>query len=490
MTETTHKRLKLPVSDVTCLGADNSGPGGAPRTDLRLQLGLLRAAGAWAPHRGPSTSASSLLYDAYSAGVILLLLAFVGSQVSAMLHFWGDILSVTTNACVTFTYTMAIFKLLVVLTMRRSAEHLINELNRCMQEYGRELAGEKASVFARCGRRARRVVVGHVAIGAVAYVCGVALPAVRGRVCPAASCRARDGFPVLVWYPFPFTVSPAYEALDGSPPVPASKHRQRVRSAQQRLNHTIWRYKLRAAGSDKRQAVDGYSKRGPAMAHGLMFAGVSLGFFYGYILSTTLDGFFVTLIIYLSGQLRLLNLMAESMCSVQPAHSRRDVAAPADTSEECVRRRLAQCVRYHTDVDRCVQQLSTLLGPILLGQVLADVVTISATAFVTTTGKTDSGWVFKYGSYLAAIAEQLLLYCWFGNDVLTESERLQLSAYSSQWVGASPRCRKELRLFLCRAHSPLRLTASKFYTISRETFLLLMNASFSYYAVLRQLNSD
>ncbi|XP_046998424.1 odorant receptor Or2-like [Schistocerca americana] len=221
-----------------------------------------------------------------------------------------------------------------------------------------------------------------------------------------------------------------------------------------------------------------------------MFAGVSLGFFYGYILSTTLDGFFVTLIIYLSGQLRLLNLMAESMCSAQPAHSRRDVAAPADTSEECVRLRLAQCVRYHTDVDRCVQQLSTLLGPILLGQVLADVVTISATAFVTTTGKTDSGWVFKYGSYLAAIAEQLLLYCWFGNDVLTESERLQLSAYSSQWVGASPRFRKELRLFLCRAHRPLRLTASKFYTISRETFLLLMNASFSYYAVLRQLNSD
>ncbi|XP_049961698.1 odorant receptor Or2-like [Schistocerca serialis cubense] len=433
MNRSSDQRLKLPVSDVTCLGADNSGPGGAPRTDLRLQLGLLRAAGAWAPHRGPSTSASSLLYDAYSAGVILLLLAFVGSQVSAMLHFWGDILSVTTNACVTFTYTMAIFKLLVVLTMRRSAEHLINELNRCMQEYGRELAGEKASVFAGCCRQARRVVVGHVAIGAVAYVCGVALPAVRGRVCPAASCRAKDGFPVLVWYPFPFTVSPAYE---------------------------------------------------------LIFAGVSLGFFYGYILSTTLDGFFVTLIIYLSGQLRLLNLMAESMCSAQPAHSRRDVAAPADTSEECVRRRLAQCVRYHTDVDRCVRQLSTLLGPILLGQVLADVVTISATAFVTTTGKTDSGWVFKYGSYLAAIAEQLLLYCWFGNDVLTESERLQLSAYSSQWVGASPRFRRELRLFLCRAHRPLRLTASKFYTISRETFLLLMNASFSYYAVLRQLNSD
>nr|AHB17947.1 odorant receptor 5 [Locusta migratoria]ALD51451.1 odorant receptor 86 [Locusta migratoria] len=400
------------------------GGGGAPALDLRLQLRLLRLAGAWGP--SPSASSTSLPYAGYSAAVVLLLLAFVGSQVSAMLHFWGDILSVTTNACVTFTYTMAMFKLLVVLIMRPSAEYLIQELNRCMQEYGRDLSSEKAAVLARCGRLSRHVAAAHVAIGAVAYVCGVALPAARGRLCPSAACRAADGFPVLVWYPFPFTVSPAYE---------------------------------------------------------LVFAAVSLDFFYGYILSTTLDGFFVTLIIYVSGQLRLLNLMAQNVCAGAGGGG-------SEASEQRVRDRLAQCVRYHTDVDRCVQRLSALLGPILLGQVLADVVTISATAFVTTTGKTDSGWVFKYGSYLAAIAEQLLLYCWFGNDVLTESERLQLSAYSSQWVSAPARFRKGLLVFLCRAHRPLRLTASKFYTISRETFLLLMNASFSYYAVLRQLNSD
>ncbi|XP_049961690.1 odorant receptor 4-like [Schistocerca serialis cubense] len=152
--------------------------------------------------------------------------------------------------------------------------------------------------------------------------------------------------------------------------------------------------------------------------------------------------------------------------------------------------RLADCVSYHVHIERCVQRLGALVGPIVLGQFLADIVTISAATFVATVSEADSVWLLKFSSYLLAIAEQLLLYCWFGSDVATESERLQLAAYSSDWTAVPARFQKDLCILLSRGHRPLRLAAYKFYTISRETFLMLMNTAFSYYAVLRQLNGN
>nr|WBF90967.1 odorant receptor SameORX [Schistocerca americana] len=225
--------------------------------------------------------------------------------------------------------------------------------------------------------------------------------------------------PAVVWCPFPFTESPAYEAV---------------------------------------------------------YAAVSVAMFYGYILTTTLDAFFFTLIIYTAGQLRVLNLMARDLC--------------ARGSLQQMNARLADCVSYHVHIERCVQRLGALVGPIVLGQFLADIVTISAATFVATVSEADSVWLLKFSSYLLAIAEQLLLYCWFGSDVATESERLQLAAYSSDWTAVPARFQKDLCILLSRGHRPLRLAAYKFYTISRETFLMLMNTAFSYYAVLRQLNGN
>ncbi|XP_049829313.1 odorant receptor Or2-like [Schistocerca gregaria] len=390
--------------------------------ELRLQLAVLRAVSAWAPDGWP---ALRRVYHAYTGGVVALLAALVAAQGMAARHFWGDMLSVTMNACVIFTYLAAALKAVAFVTMRHFADTLVHDINRGLQEFGEAYRQEKEAVYAACARQSVLLTCVHVGMGAVVNACWLTMPATKVAACQTIECRIKEGLPAPVWFPFPFTEPPVYEAV---------------------------------------------------------YVGVSLALFYGYILTTMLDGFFFTLIIYTAGQLRVLNLMATRLCDPEPGSK--------VCLDEQLQWRIAEVVQCHTHIDRCVQRLSTLLGPILLGQFLSDILTVSITAFVVTAAKTDSEWLFKYGSYLSAISEQLLLYCWLGHDILTESERLQMSAYSSDWTAAPRRLRAQLRVFLCRAHRPLRLTASKFYTISRDTFLLLMNASFSYYAVLRQLNGD
>ncbi|XP_046998432.1 odorant receptor Or2-like [Schistocerca americana] len=412
------------------------GAGRPAVTDLRLQQKALRVAGVWAPTGGKASLVYG--YGAYSGLVVLSVVVFLASQLSAMLHFWGDILSVTTNACVTFTYAMSTFKFIVLLKMRPLTNKLIEELDRCMECYGQNYAHQKASIFGTCARRSRRVSQMQLFVGVSIYVVWEVVPLLRVQSCSSTECRIQSGFPALVWYPFSFTETPLYQVV---------------------------------------------------------FAVVSTGLFYGCFISVSLDGAFCSLMIYVAGHLRFLNFMARNMCSGEQNGSRNRTppgrhVTPATDSEEQMRSCLRECVRYHNDIERLIQRLSTLVGPIMLGQFLADMITVSVSAFVTTTLKADSGWLFKYGSYLSGIAEQMFLYCWFGDEILAESERLQVSVYSCDWTGGSPRFLRELRIFQCRTGRPLLLTASKFYTITRETFLLLINASYSYFALLNQLNSN
>ncbi|XP_047115681.1 odorant receptor 13a-like [Schistocerca piceifrons] len=338
--------------------------------------------------------------------------------VSAILHFWGDIISITNSVCVTFVYILAIFKLVILLKMRRLTDELVENLDRCMERYGSTFEREKAFVFGECARRGRWISLMQAWMGLCLYVAWEVQPMLRVQSCSTTECRSQSGFPTVVWYPFSFTEPPAYQVV---------------------------------------------------------FIVVSTGLFYGNIISITVHSTFCTLMIYVAGHLRILNLMARNLCSTQQYdkatgdHKQRNRC----DAEERMRENLRECVRYHIDIERMVQQLSKLVGPILLGELLADMITVSASAFITTALKANSGLLMKYGWYVFVVAEQMFLVCWCGDEVLAESELLQVSVYSCDWTGGSPRFLRELRIVLSRTGRPLMLTASKFYTITRETFLLV-----------------
>ncbi|XP_049937496.1 odorant receptor Or2-like [Schistocerca serialis cubense] len=91
--------------------------------------------------------------------------------------------------------------------------------------------------------------------------------------------------------------------------------------------------------------------------------------------------------------------------------------------------------------------------------------------------------------YLPIPALQIFVYCWGGHELMENGLSVSLSAYSSQWVGAGRRVTRALRMLMCRAQRPLRLHAGKLYPVNRDTFVSLINASFSFYTVLRHMKN-
>ncbi|XP_049784434.1 odorant receptor 43a-like [Schistocerca cancellata] len=80
---------------------------------------------------------------------------------------------------------------------------------------------------------------------------------------------------------------------------------------------------------------------------------------------------------------------------------------------------------------------------------------------------------------------QLLVYCLGAHSVREQGELVSVAAYSCGWPDTDIKFQRALLVVMARAQKPLSLTAGGVYPIQRATFLSLLNAGYSYYAVLQ-----
>ncbi|XP_049960911.1 odorant receptor Or2-like [Schistocerca serialis cubense] len=212
----------------------------------------------------------------------------------------------------------------------------------------------------------------------------------------------------------------------------------------------------------------------------LSYALICYWFMLIYLSTSTLDAFYVTLIIYLSSQLKMLNA---ALADTVQLPGRGEAATVGD-------RRSAASVTRHGDYRRLVQsveEMESLLSPSVLAQFATSTLVICFTAFAVMTS-TKRQEMPAYATYLATMFYELFMYCWYGNELLEQSDALRLSAYSCAWPGAGGRFQRSLCIVMARVQRPLCLTAAKLYKISRQTFLVLLKGSYTYFALLHQMN--
>ncbi|XP_049940818.1 uncharacterized protein LOC126416976 [Schistocerca serialis cubense] len=85
----------------------------------------------------------------------------------------------------------------------------------------------------------------------------------------------------------------------------------------------------------------------------------------------------------------------------------------------------------------------------------------------------------KFGCYLWVMLAQLFVYCWFGDEFITESEKVALATYSTvtSLQGIPLSQKRSLLLMMVRAQRPLRITAGGFFPLSRESFVSVRGCS-------------
>ncbi|XP_049812354.1 odorant receptor Or2-like [Schistocerca nitens] len=150
---------------------------------------------------------------------------------------------------------------------------------------------------------------------------------------------------------------------------------------------------------------------------------------------------------------------------------------------------LRACIRSHQKITKFLRDLEAAVSAMLLVQLSLIMVGLCMTLHQQAQIK-DALTALQYALMLPFYTAQLYFYCWTADFITQQGEALSVSAYSSRWVGAGAAFQRALSVVMARAQQPLLVTAGRLYPVNKAAFVALMKASYSYYTLLRQLDSD
>ncbi|PSN49285.1 Odorant receptor 112 [Blattella germanica] len=158
--------------------------------------------------------------------------------------------------------------------------------------------------------------------------------------------------------------------------------------------------------------------------------------------------------------------------------------------EEEVYNRLIEIVKHHQSVFRFSEEVNNMFSPFYLFQFSTVIIGLCFASFLASMPSLDSETRMQFIIFTFLLMAQLLLPCWYGQRVTDQSERIRDAVYGCRWYDKSPRFKKAVQIIIMRCQRPICFSVGGFAVISRETWLSLINFTYSLLAVLRQMDED
>ncbi|XP_049549243.1 odorant receptor Or2-like [Anopheles darlingi] len=149
-------------------------------------------------------------------------------------------------------------------------------------------------------------------------------------------------------------------------------------------------------------------------------------------------------------------------------------------------RQLTKFIEDHKRIIRYVQDLNGLVTYICLIEFLSFGLMLCALLFLLNIISVMAQIVIV-GAYIFMILTQIFAFYWHSNEVREESMAIATAAYSGPWLEVDNSIKKKLLLITMRAQRPLELTVGNVYPMTLEMFQSLLNASYSYFTLLRRV---
>ncbi|XP_013113323.1 odorant receptor 46a [Stomoxys calcitrans] len=153
---------------------------------------------------------------------------------------------------------------------------------------------------------------------------------------------------------------------------------------------------------------------------------------------------------------------------------------------------LKDCVRYYADILHITRIAENLISfPISIQiacSVLVLVANFYAMSFLSDPG--DYANFMKFLIYQLCMLSQIYILCYFPSEVTTKSQEVPYYLYCSNWVDWNRFNRKLTLLIMTRFDIPIRIRSiNPTYTFNLAAFTSIVNSSYSYFALLKRINS-
>ncbi|XP_068918317.1 odorant receptor 46a-like [Tenebrio molitor] len=151
---------------------------------------------------------------------------------------------------------------------------------------------------------------------------------------------------------------------------------------------------------------------------------------------------------------------------------------------------LRECIAHHTKIVHFAKEGNRVFNMIILGQFATSTLVLALTMFQLTLVDPISEAAVTHVCYLLGISMQILLYCWFGNEVEIKSSQIPYAIYKCDWFGRSVGANTSLLILSVRCQEPIRITAINLFALSLKTFVAILRMAWSYFAVLYKVNNQ
>ncbi|KAJ3635807.1 hypothetical protein MTP99_008683 [Tenebrio molitor] len=205
-----------------------------------------------------------------------------------------------------------------------------------------------------------------------------------------------------------------------------------------------------------------------------------------YVYQIVSVGVITTIHVNIDALLAAINLFNGSQFDILCDNLRNlhNLAVPGGINDK-----LIYCIEHHKQTLSYAKECNDFLNLILFIHFFVSGTSIGFSMFELTLVVPFSNEYFAFLTYGFAMTVQIFMYCWFGNEVEVKSRNIPYAAFECEWTDFPEDVKKKLLFFIMRVQRPVKLSAFSVIFLSLDTFMRIMKASWSYFALLHQVSA-
>lgn len=96
---------------------------------------------------------------------------------------------------------------------------------------------------------------------------------------------------------------------------------------------------------------------------------------------------------------------------------------------------------------------------------------------------------FRLVTYMVPMVMEILIPCFFGNEVTIYSSELSTNVFHSEWFDESENFKTGVKMLIENNKNPIKvIAAGGLFHVNLTAFLRICNSAYSMYAVLQRIN--
>nr|AST36261.1 putative odorant receptor OR25 [Hedya nubiferana] len=157
-------------------------------------------------------------------------------------------------------------------------------------------------------------------------------------------------------------------------------------------------------------------------------------------------------------------------------------------TEGAMREEFKNIIKKHIRLMGYSQDMNNIFGEYFLVQNLVVTLELCLNALMATMiGFEQKTLLVTFFAFLCVALLNEYIYCYLGNEMITQSDNLALAAYESSWTSWPLDLQKDLLILLGVAQKPLQLSAGGIVAMSIQTYGQILYNGYSIFAVLNDV---